>query len=87
MHLRILKKFKVKAFWILTIWAIYHIKQLSDLGRLPTVLYDTIRRAQIVHSIQLNAMELNRFIGHHQVQSTVLGPGHSKEFKTRSCLP
>ena len=41
--------------------------------------------AQIVQSIQLNAMEPNKFIGHHQVQSTVLGTGHSKVFMTRSC--
>lgn len=84
MHLRILKKFKIKVFWTLTIWAIYHIKQLSDSGRLPTVLY-VLGEAQIVHSIQLNAMKPNELIGHHQVQSPVLGTRHSKVFKTRSC--
>ena len=41
--------------------------------------------AQIVHSMQLNAMKPNKLIGHHQEQSTVLGTGHSKVFKTRSC--
>lgn len=44
-----------------------------------------LREAQIGHSIQLNAMKPNELIGHHQVQSTVLGTGRSTVFKTRSC--
>lgn len=32
-----------------------------------------LEEAHIFHSIQLNAMKPNKCIGHHQVQSTVLG--------------
>lgn len=41
--------------------------------------------AQIVQSIQLNAMKPTKFIGHHQVPSTVLGTWQSMVLKTRSC--